>query len=177
MLALLLGFSIPNAVVFGWLASGGAFAPFVEQVWKWGLLDAGSPPAQIELSSVLNWFGFHLALLVAAVWYWVRNRAPETSKTLAWCVVSFGGVAVGLRFAPRYFMQLLPALLVPAARGFMLAPRALRLAILATLLVPAIRFGPRYFESTETCSARHLDGSGESRRCAADHRFSRGSLW
>jgi hypothetical protein len=49
-----------------------------------------------------------------------------------------------LRFAPRYFMQLLPPLAIAASRGFSLAPRTARLLIAAALLIPAIRFGPRY---------------------------------
>lgn len=143
---LLAGFVVPNAVVAGWLALAGAWSGYLDQVWKWGLLDAASPPIRVGVLSVFNWFGFHAALVAAAAWYWTRNRKTETVRTLVWCCVSFGGVALGLRFAPRYFMQLLPALLIPAARGFSEAPRAMRLLIVAALLVPAIRFGPRYFE-------------------------------
>ncbi len=150
---LLLGFLIPNAIVLAWLASTGAFAPYLEQVWKWGFLyAAGSSPYGLGLSTalglwtILGWFGFHLSLIAAAAWYWTRNRGPETVKTLVWCLLSFAGSAVGLRFAPRYFMQFLPALIVPAARGFTQAPRALKLMLVAVLLIPAIRFGPRYLE-------------------------------
>ena len=52
---------------------------------------------------------------------------------LVWCVISFAGAAVGLRFAPRYFMQLLPAMLIPAARGFWQSSRLLKAAIAAAL--------------------------------------------
>jgi hypothetical protein len=153
IIMLLVGFLIPSAVVLAWLASLSSLAPYLEQVWKWGFLDAaGSPPYGLGLSAALGlwtvagWSGFHVSLFAAAVWYWARNRSPEVVKTLVWVVVSLAGVAIGLRFAPRYFMQLLPALLIPAARGFAQSPRILKLAIAAALLIPAIRFGPRYME-------------------------------
>jgi hypothetical protein len=154
---LFLGFLIPNAAVTVWLAASGALAGYIEQVWKWGLLYSGLPPSPAALWSVLDWLGFHVGLVAAAVWYWVRTRDPEREKTLAWSVVSLGGVAMGWRFAPRYFMQLLPALTIPAARGFVYwteadwtgakAPAA-RVLLAAALLIPAIRFGPRYIQLT-----------------------------
>jgi hypothetical protein len=143
---LFLGFLIPSAAVTLWLAASGALAAYIEQVWKWGLLYSGLPASQAAVRSLLDWFGFHAALLAAALWYWARARDAERGKMLAWCVASLGGVALGWRFAPRYFMQLLPALAIPAARGFALAPRVARVCIAAALLIPAIRFGPRYTE-------------------------------
>jgi hypothetical protein len=139
--------------VLAWLASAGALVPYFEQVWKWGFLNAaGSAPYGLGLSTALGlwavagWFGFHAPLLIGASWYWARGRGPETVKTLVWCVVSLAGAAVGLRFAPRYFMQLLPALLIPAVRGFSRSSRLVQAAIAVTLLIPAVRFGPRYVE-------------------------------
>jgi hypothetical protein len=143
---LILGFLLPCAGVTAWLAASGTLAGYTEQVWKWGLLYSTLPPSPASLWSVAHWFGFHVALVAAAVWYWVRTRDPVREKTLAWCVVSLGSVAMGWRFAPRYFMQLLPAMAIPAARGFAMAPRAARMLIAAALLIPAIRFGPRYVE-------------------------------
>jgi hypothetical protein len=139
---LLLGFLIPNAVVLVWLTATSALQPYLDQVWKWGIQYAadGSLPVGLGLLALLNWFGFHAALLIAAICYWTRNRGPAFVKTLSWAFVSLAGAAIGLRFAPRYFMQLLPALVIPAARGFTQTSRALRFLILATLLIPAIRF-------------------------------------
>ncbi len=137
---LLTGFLIPNAAVALWLASTGAMTPYIEQVWRWGLLDAGSMAQDSGARALFDWFGFHAALSIAAIWYWARERSLETLKTLAWCSVSFAGAAIGWRFAPRYFMQLLPALVIPAARGAVLSPRALRIFMALALLVPAIRF-------------------------------------
>ena len=152
LLPLLAGFLIPNAMVLAWLAATHSFAAYVEQVWRWGLLDAGSTQygfglaALLGLWTALGWFGFHAALLIAASFYWARQRGPEPAKILAWCFLSLAAVSIGWRFAPRYFMQLLPALAIPAARGYLTSPRALRLIIAAALLVPAIRFGPRYIQ-------------------------------
>ena len=147
---LIVGFLIPSAMVAGWLAAAGAQAAYVEQVWRWGLLYAGLPHTRSGVSIVLHWFGFHAALAAAALWYWIRRPDPgreqERRTLLAWCVISLGGVATGWRFAPRYFMQLLPALAIPAARGFALAPRWARALFAAALLIPALRFGPRYIQ-------------------------------
>jgi hypothetical protein len=142
---LFLGFLIPSAAVAGWLAHAGAQTDYLEQVWKWGLLYAATPHA-FGIPIVFHWLGFHVALLAAAIWYWARTDDPKRRTTLSWCIVSLGGVPTGWRFAPRYFMQLLPALAIPAARGFALAPPAARACIAAALLIPAIRFGPRYVE-------------------------------
>jgi hypothetical protein len=141
LMMLLAGFLLPAAAVAAWLAATGSVAQYLEQVWRWGLLDAGSPARPgLGLATVLGWFGFHAALLIGAAWYWARERGPEVIRTLAWASVCLAGAAVGMRFAPRYFMLVLPALAIPAARGFTLAPQAWRLFIAATLLVPAIRF-------------------------------------
>jgi hypothetical protein len=139
---LLLGFLIPNLVVLMWLTFAGALQPYLDQVWKWGFQYAadGSPSAGFGLLALLNWSGFHAALLIAAICYWIHSRGSETRKTLMWALVSLAGTAIGLRFAPRYFMQLLPALVIPAARGFAQTSRTLRFLIAATLLIPALRF-------------------------------------
>ncbi len=166
---LFVGFLIPSAAVAAWLAAAGAQAAYLEQVWKWGLLYAGLPHTQTGISSVFHWFGFHAALLAAALWYWARTGDPERRTMLAWCVVSLGGVGLGLRFAPRYFMQLLPALAIPAARGFSQAPRVVRTCLALALLIPAIRFGPRYVE----LARQDLAGVQDTWRDAAMDRESR----
>ncbi len=147
---LILGFLAPAAIVLGWLAAAGAGKAYFEQVWKWGLLYAGTsaadPQAQRGVASVFNWLGFHAALVIAAGWYWVREKDRERTSTLLWCALSLAAAAVGWRFAPRYFMQLLPALAIPAACGFARASPVLRAVVLIALAIPAVRFGPRYFE-------------------------------
>ncbi len=143
---LILGFLIPGAITLGCLVAAGAWPGYVEQVWRWGLLYAGTPQARRSLVNVLDWLGFHAALVLGAGWYWAQDKSPERMKTLGWCAISLMATAVGWRFAPRYFMQLLPALAIPAARGFARANPAVRALVLMALLIPVVRFGPRYFE-------------------------------
>jgi hypothetical protein len=151
-LSLAAGFAIPSALGFAWLASQGAFTGYIEQVWRWGFLYAGSAPSTgaawaSGLGRAGNWAAFHAALVLAAAWCWWK--APERrAPWIAWTMISFAGAAVGGRFPPRYLDQLLPPLIVAAARGFALAQyekRRVPQAVFAlALLVPAVRFGPRY---------------------------------
>jgi hypothetical protein len=72
---------------------------------------------------------------------------------LAWIAISLAAAAVGGRYLPRYFNQLLPPLAIAGARGMCLLAaetrvplRRLAAALLAaSALVAIIRFGPRYF--------------------------------
>jgi hypothetical protein len=60
-------------------------------------------------------------------------------------VLSLIPVALGLRFFPRYYFQLLPVLALVGARGFAMQPARVWKAVLVVLvLVPLARFGPRY---------------------------------
>ena len=144
---LILGFLLPTAIVLSWLAAAGAWTAYFEQVWRWGLLYAGTSAADPLRS--LNWLGFHAALVVAAGWYWIREKDEQRFKTLGWCALSLAAAAIGWRFAPRYFVQLLPALAIPAACGFARATPLVRAVVLIALAVPAVRFGPRYLELAE----------------------------
>jgi hypothetical protein len=75
----------------------------------------------------------------------VRNRRWQLA---AWLILSFAAVCLGTRFAPHYFLQLLPAMVVAASPGIVLALRQYRksaaVVLALMLLVPLIRFGPRY---------------------------------
>ena len=62
---------------------------------------------------------------------------------IAWLLLSLVAVAAGWRFFPRYYFQLLPVMALLAARGYTLLGRC-RAVMLALLLIPLIRFGPRY---------------------------------
>ena len=133
---LLAGFALPNAAAFAWFGR-----PYFEEVWKWGALYS-----QYAFSlgtgfvRTLDWAGFHIALLVAAAWCVWKERSW---RMLGWIALSFVAVAAGWRFFPRYFFQLLPAFALLAARGYVLLGRR-RAVVLALLLIPLIRFGPRY---------------------------------
>ncbi len=142
-LALMAGFVVPAALVLGSLALAGAAPAYFDQVWRWGWLYTGGPE-DLQPLRVVNWFGFHAALLLGAVLYWIRERAPERLRFAFWCAFSFGAAVAGSRLAPRYFNALLPALAIPAARGFTKASRPLQVIALLALIVPAVRFGPTY---------------------------------
>jgi hypothetical protein len=157
-LLMLAGFLIPNALLLGWLVSQHAFPAYVESVWRWGMLYAGAPPGDSPVESALmrlrNWDGFHAALIVAALWYWMRAKELSLRvRTLAWAGVSLAAAGVGWRFSPHYLNQMLPPLAIAGARGICVlagetgAPlRRIGAGVLAvTALVAMIRFGPRYF--------------------------------
>lgn len=155
---MLAGFLIPNALLLGWLVSQHAFSAYVESVWRWGFLYAGAPPGDAPLESALirvrNWFGFHAALAIAAVWYFVRAKDDGMRpRLLTWAVISLAAAGVGWRFSPHYLNQMLPPLAIAGARGICALAGETRatlrrlgiLALASAALVAMIRFGPRYF--------------------------------
>jgi hypothetical protein len=143
------GFLIPNAIVFVWLSISGALPSYVQQVWEWGgMLYSRNTfvdrPVWNGFVRTLNWLGFHAALVVGTAAYLMHARDSEKRKLAVWLVLSFAAVAAGWRFFPRYYFHVLPVFALLAARGFFLLP-AWRVWILAALLlVPTLRFGPRY---------------------------------
>jgi hypothetical protein len=148
--ALLAGFAIPNLAIGAWLWFGQALAPYYEQVWKWGRIYAArtfvADPLRNALARTAAWLGFHAALVIGAVWFWRASHAENRWRWAAWLGLSFIAVAAGWRFFPRYFFQILPVMVLLGARGICLLPRTARVSILlVALMVPPIRFGPRYF--------------------------------
>lgn len=87
------------------------------------------------------WLGFHLAIVIPALF---ALRKERDWRWVVWLAISAAGVVLGLRFFPRYYFQLLPVVILLAARGLRGMPRGWRIAALVLLLVPAVRFGPRY---------------------------------
>ena len=180
--ALFLGFAIPNVVVVAGLAAAGALPQYFRQVWEWSAAYARSSPELHPWANgvhrTADWLGFHAALALGAAAFWWTNRKRENYWLAGWLAVSFAGVAVGARFFPRYYLQILPPMVLLAARGAgTLACRAethigalrfppptaqegrgcplgqsrpgrqecLRHIVLAAaLLIPLVRFGPRY---------------------------------
>jgi hypothetical protein len=145
----LAGFALPCAGAAAWLAFTGALAAHLDQVWRWGWAYASTPPSPPSsgLAAVLNWAGFHAALVVAAGWFWAADRGSPRLRLLVWVGIALAPALVGARYAPRYFTALLAALAIPAARGMVRLSRqrwALAGAV-AALAIPAARFGPRYF--------------------------------
>ncbi|MFN7923280.1 MAG: hypothetical protein U0Q16_24475 [Bryobacteraceae bacterium] len=148
-LALLTGFMPVLAAAASLLWSLGALPGYLAQVWDWGLRYAGSPPSHdplLGIRSVSSWLGFHVTLALSAIACLWREETLRRWRLIAWCVVAMCGVALGSRYTPRYFFLLLPVFVAAGARGYTLLPRIPRYALSALLLIPLIRFGPRYFQ-------------------------------
>jgi hypothetical protein len=113
----------------------------------------------------LNWAGFHAGLVLAAALAWkeISTRWAE------WLVLSAIGVAAGLRFFPRYYFQILPVIVLLAARGFALAGGRSwrRYLALLLLLVPLIRFLPTYYAAVRGSQWRDTAMDRDSRGVAA----------
>jgi 4-amino-4-deoxy-L-arabinose transferase-like glycosyltransferase len=148
---LLLGFAIPHVAVLAGLVAGGALPQYFRQVWEWSAAYAGSSPELHPVANglrrTLDWSGFHAALLLGAAGFWWSKR--KNYWLAAWLVLSFAGVAVGARFFPRYYLQLLPPLVLCAcgAASQAAASRLVstgRVVLAIVLLIPLVRFGPRY---------------------------------
>jgi len=140
------GFAAVNGVALGWLWWAGALGAYYQQVWQWGRVYAAvtflADPVRNGAVRTLNWAGFHGALVAGAAMA-LRDRKLRV-QWVAWLALSFGAVALGWRFFPRYFFQILPALVLLGARGLAVMPaRYARVAALL-LLIPLVRFGPRY---------------------------------
>lgn len=146
--ALACGFLAPNGLAALWMWSQGSLGAWWLQVWQWGRVYAGGTfvenPLANALVRTLNWAGFHAALVVAAAVFLARDsKTPDRRRWAAWMLVAAAAVALGWRFFPRYFFQLLPVVVLMASRGFVVLGRR-RWYVAALLLVPLARFGPRY---------------------------------
>jgi hypothetical protein len=145
------GFAAVNGAAILALAVAGALPAYWDQVWRWGRLYAAMPlgenPLRNGVLRSLDWSGFHLALVVAAIWFFTRSRRedkqPSPLQWSAWLAFSLAGVLLGGRFFPRYYFLLLPVLVIAASRGFTILRRPL-IWVALLLLIPLVRFGPRY---------------------------------
>ncbi len=166
------GFALPCAAAAGVLLATGAWPFYLDQVWIWSSRYAGSSHVAHPISNGIvrtwNWLGFHAALLLGAGLDWWRTRSIGW-KIAAWSGLSLAAVALGGRFFPRYYFQLLPVLVIVAGAGLSKAPRRWVAVAGLLLLVPAIRFGPRYFLLAAGRSEQWADTAmdRESRRAAA----------
>jgi hypothetical protein len=134
-------------------------AGYWDQVWHWGRIYAG---AGFSLSNgafrTLNWCGFHLACIAG-----LRAGESRQWKWLLWLAISLAGVAAGLRFFPRYYFQLLPVVVLLAARGWTKLTGRLRLIPALLLIVPLIRFAPTYYYALNPAAWRDAAMDRESR--------------
>src|SRR5262249_43591492 len=114
---ILAGIAVPNVVLLAWLAATGSFTDFNQQVWRWGWLYLSKPGADPQAQrgglAVVDWLGFHAALVLAAVLYWWRDKQWLRWRSIIWAGLAFFVAAVGGRFAPRYFNLLMVALAIP----------------------------------------------------------------
>ncbi len=147
-LAMLAGFAVPNVAALAALGWAGALPAYWLEVWRWGWLYARDTPIAQPLREgvvrTLDWCGFHAVLVLGAAAYFSKSRNGMRVRFSVWTLVSLAAVAGGWRFFPRYYFQLLPVAVLLGARGLMLLGPRLRVAALLTMLVPAVRFGPRY---------------------------------
>ena len=146
------GLALPLIAAASIAILSGAWPGYCEQVWRWGWLYAAeSPvlhPVRVGLVRSLDWLGFHSALAAGAIFELSVADRAERWKIGSWLLLSFCAVCLGTRFAPHYFLQLLPSMVIAGSRGVVLAWRRYRVVtavlLLAALLVPFVRFGPRY---------------------------------
>jgi hypothetical protein len=135
---LLAGFVTPNVIALIWFGR-----PYFDQVWRWGAMySAQTFSFATGLVRTWNWAGFQSALVLGAAIALCREKRWRWKMT-AWLLLSLAAVAAGWRFFPRYYFQLLPVMALLAARGYTLLGRW-RVALLPLLLIPLVRFGPRY---------------------------------
>lgn len=174
-LLVMAGFASVSVAAAGWLWSAGALAGYWDQVWKWGRVYAGTSfvedPIRNGLMRTLNWAGFHASLVVAGGVGLLACPARR-SRWFWWLGIGLAAVAAGLRFFPRYYFQLLPVVVLLAARGFtqltgQRRPRAVLLAVvLVLLMIPAVRFGPQYTTALRTLPWRDTAMDRDSRVAA-----------
>jgi hypothetical protein len=146
------------------LAAGALAVPAAcwDQVWRWGRIYAGAGfPLSNGLLRTANWIGFHAACLAGLL-----AREARQLKWLLWLAISFAGVAAGLRFFPRYYFQLLPVVVLLAARGYAKLTGKTRLIALL-LLIPLIRFAPTYYYALHPATWRDAAMDQDSRAAAA----------
>ncbi|HYL76256.1 MAG TPA: glycosyltransferase family 39 protein [Bryobacteraceae bacterium] len=134
--ALLAGFALPNLAALAWFGR-----PYIDEVYRWGAMYSEQTFAfTTGITRTLNWAGFHCALVAGAAFaFWKEKQW----RFAAWLLLSVVAVAAGWRFFPRYYFQLLPVMALLAARGYTLLGRR-RAILLVLLLIPLVRFGPRY---------------------------------
>jgi hypothetical protein len=144
------GFLAPNALLLLWLLATGSLPDYWAQVWRWSFGYISTSPSLVGpewgFKSLLAWTGFHAALAIGALWFWLRGRSPERLWMAGWLALSLAATAAGWRFAPRYMNQLLPALVLAAAYGFARMGPLWRAATLIAIVIPLVRFGPSYIQ-------------------------------
>lgn len=146
---MLAGFAGPVAMGGAWLAAQGAFADYIEQVWRWGMLYASNPQpesAWAPWGRLISWLGYHFPLVLCSLPTFECVDRSQRRKLLLWIAISFAAACLGWRFAPRYMNQVFPALVIAGSYGLARTTETLvgRWAVVALFAVLVVRFGPRY---------------------------------
>jgi hypothetical protein len=162
------GFAAVSGVAVACLAAVGALGAYWDEVWKWGGLYAGSPfvgaPVRNALMRTVNWAGFHLAIVVAAGRF-LREREDQL-RWVGWLALSIVGLSAGMRFFPRYYFQVLPVVVLMAARGFAVMEGRRRELVALLLLIPLTRFAPSYLAAATDSTWRDIGMDNQSRAAA-----------
>jgi hypothetical protein len=177
---LLIGFAAPNALALGWMWIHGSASEYYRQAWQWGRIYAANTfvdhPFSEGLTRTANWIGFQAALVVGAIIALRRER-----RLAIWILISLAGVALGLRFFPRYYFLLLPPMILSASRGWSLAvgqvpdlpssrSKIAMFALAALLTVPLIRFGKPYITLARGAAMTDLSMDRDSRAASTQLR-------
>lgn len=169
--ALLAGFAGVTGAASAWMWSAGALAGYWDEVWRWGRVYAGTTFVEAPMKNgfvrTLNWAGFHAAIVIAAVVQASRPVFADRRRWAVWLLISLAGVAAGLRFFPRYYFQILPVVVLLAARGFAEMRGRRRVVALLLLLIPLARFAPTYFMAARDAGWRDTAMDRDSRAAAA----------
>jgi len=116
-----------------------------QQVLAWGAAYSADTPFSgtfvLAAQRTANWLGFHAALVIAAIPTLRKDR-----RFIGWALLSFFAVCLGARYFPRYFFQLLPVMVIAAALGWESLEKRWRYLALILMLIPFVRFGPRYVD-------------------------------
>jgi hypothetical protein len=163
------GFAAVVAAGAAGLGAMAALGAFWEEVWHWGRLYAGNTFVEAPLRNgvvrTVNWAAFHAAAVLAAGRYALERE--RLFRWAGWLLLSFAGVAAGMRFFPRYYFQILPVVVLMAARGFTLMPGRRREIVALLLLIPVTRFGPSYYAAATDSTWRDIGMDNASRTAAA----------
>jgi 4-amino-4-deoxy-L-arabinose transferase-like glycosyltransferase len=157
--AVLASFLLWFGAGLGAMSLNGSLGEYWRQVWEFGRLYASDtflahPFGEGVLRSI-NWLGFHAVLVILAVVAFSGSAVRSRIRFLLWLALAGASVAAGERFFPRYYLALLPPLVLLGARGLTKLRDAsyrslasirswLTCAVIAAALVPVVRFGPRY---------------------------------
>ncbi len=150
--ALVLGFAAPLVAAAAGAWAAGCWSGYCEQVWRWGWIYASQSfvthPLRTAATRTFDWLGFHIALLGGAVVAFPHVGRRTRWMLSSWLLFSFASVCLGDRFEPRYYLQVLPPLVLAGSRGIAIGFERYRhttmILLPLALLVPFLRFGPHY---------------------------------